>query len=312
MIRTSTFFLILMLTALLPTAARAQNVPNGHFETWLSRNNGEVPQGWVTSDDFYMRLGVPFSFGTVTKSTTLHSGQFAARVASANLVGTIVPGILVLGDVNRLGSTFNPFFRGGIPFTGRPTQMQFWYRYTGAANDSANFYLELRQGRGTTLRQVGAGTHYLVSPAANTSTYTLATVPITYAPGGLVPDTLRIYLTVGSTRSSATAVLLFDDLSVSGGTGLATANAALAASLLVYPNPSASGEFMLRTAEPTLAGAAAEVCDALGRVVRHLPARDVSQAITERAIDLRGQAPGLYLLRLSTAAGTVTRQLVLE
>ena len=300
---------LLLLATALPTQLLAQTVPNGGLETWLTRNGGDVPQGWVTSDDLYARLGLAVSQGTVSKTTTAHGGSFAARVAVQSIFGRNLIGVLVLGDVSRVGLTFNTASRGGIPFTARPTQVQFWYRFSGAANDSANFYLELRRGAGTAARQVGVGTRYLVAPAANTAVYTLATLPITYGPNSLPPDSLRIYLSVGSTRSSTTAVLLLDDLTLT--LPAATAQGAAQPAWQVYPNPSTNGQFVLRTADAALAHAAVEILDSQGQLLRAWPARPSAGPVTERLLDLGAVPAGLYLLRVSGRAD-VCQRLVVE
>ena len=82
------------------------------------------------------------------------------------------------------------------------------------------------------------------------------------------------------------------------------------ASLLVYPNPTPTGQLTLELSGFRSTTQLA-VLDALGRVVRAetLPA---TTGVVRHALDLSGLAPGVYLLRLSNADGVETRRLVRE
>ncbi|SHI89769.1 Por secretion system C-terminal sorting domain-containing protein [Hymenobacter daecheongensis DSM 21074] len=81
--------------------------------------------------------------------------------------------------------------------------------------------------------------------------------------------------------------------------------AAALPALQAYPNPG-SGTFRL----PLPASAATvRVTDALGREVLR---RATPAGRPELLLDLRGQAPGLYLLTLETTAGTARQQLVVQ
>ncbi|WP_210513866.1 T9SS type A sorting domain-containing protein [Hymenobacter terricola] len=305
------FSLLTLLGALTAAPAQAQQLPNSGFETWTTRTGNQVPQGYVTSDDFAQRL-IGFGLGSVTQSTAAHGGQYAARVAGASILGQNVPGVLVLGDIARLtpASAANFSFRGGLPYTAKPARLQFWYRFSGAAQDSAVLYLELRQGPRATARTIALGTSFLVAPANATTVYTLGTLPLTYGAGTFTPDTLRFTTVVGSTRSAGSAVLLLDDLSLSGGV-LATTPGQAASAAVVYPNPSAGGRFVIRTPDAALAAAPLTVRDALGRTVLALPARSAAGPITERELDLSSQARGLYLLSFEVPGGG-SRRLVVE
>jgi hypothetical protein len=82
------------------------------------------------------------------------------------------------------------------------------------------------------------------------------------------------------------------------------------ASLLVYPNPTPTGQLTLELSGFRSTTQLA-VLDALGRVVRSekLPA---TTGVVTHALDLSGMAPGVYLLRLTNADGVETRRLVRE
>jgi len=78
--------------------------------------------------------------------------------------------------------------------------------------------------------------------------------------------------------------------------------------LLVYPNPSNTGQVTLRLAATTAAGQATLV-NALGQTVRtqHLPA-----GTAEHTLATRGLATGVYTLRVQTGDQLLTRKVVVE
>ena len=66
--------LILSLILAAPLLAAAQSVPNGNFESWISGEWSEEPEGWTTDNTE--------SHTTVSKDFDSHEGDFAMRVTS--------------------------------------------------------------------------------------------------------------------------------------------------------------------------------------------------------------------------------------
>ncbi|MDO7853988.1 pectinesterase family protein [Hymenobacter convexus] len=126
---------------------------------------------------------------------------------------------------------------------------------------------------------------------------------VSVGPGGLL--TVRLYY--GCASSSSGRYALLKDVVLKGQTRVITATRAArnGMALSVYPNPAAGQATvdLLGTSKP----ATLTVLNALGQVVH-------TQAITADAAQLNtGQlAPGVYLLRVSTADGTLSQQLVRE
>lgn len=318
------FFYSLCGLALLARPAAAQTVTNANFETWATRNGVEAPTGWLTTDDvyaYYMGVAVgSYDVGAVKKSTDAHGGSYAAQLTTTSVplnngTSALVPGILVLGTaVTRY--TYLDIPSGGAGFTKRPTQMQFSYKFNGVAADSALVLVYTTNTSSPTL--IGLGGGYL-APAA---TYTTVTVPIGYdAADNSTPDSIHIVFASGYSRRIAISfptnikvgsTLLVDDISFSGGNVLAVrADAGTQAQLTVAPNPSPAGRFQLAApAEPALASAAYTVSDLLGRVVAQQPALTVPRPVRE--LDLGGLRTGIYLLRLNSPKGVITRQLVVQ
>jgi hypothetical protein len=142
-------------------------------------------------------------------------------------------------------------------------------------------------------------------------TYTRINLPITYT-STEVPDALRIYFVAGTGASpSTTASLFVDDITLPL-TVTSSRNPQLDAALVLYPNPSSNGDFSLASLQkPGVATAPFTITDAAGRVVQRQGAAPASAA-SGRLISLHGQPAGVYLLRLDTREGTVTRKLLIQ
>jgi len=309
------------LLAARPAPVQAQAIPNNNFENW-ARPNGvvEAPATWLTTDlilAFFNNIPANnyFDTGTVTKTTDAHGGSYAAQLNTLSIPtqsgAVLLPGVLVLGT--KPGPATNTVVglpNGGSPYAARPTQLQFYYKLSGPAADSASalVYLTQTPKAGAPPTIVGAGFSYL---QPTTGGYAVLTLPIQYS-SGVTPDSVHVQFSSGDAANiTAGTTLRVDDLALSG-TALATrAEASLQAQLTVAPNPSPAGRFVISSpAQPALAGAPLMVLDALGRVV----VRQAAQAAPtgERTLDLSGLQPGLYLLRLDAKQGTLVRQLVVQ
>jgi len=316
------------------TSTAQSTIPNAGLDTWETRPlSNERPQGWLTADDIlyqllYPTLGIftPNATRLVTKTSDAHGGSFAASLVPKNITVPVIgtkpsPAILLLGD--RFRVTLDELLSNpeaiadisrsrGVPFTGRPTQLTFWYKFAGTSTDQAQVAMVLTNGNiktgGTIVGSASSSATNIILPG--TTTYTQFSVPITYA-STLTPDSLRLGFSVGGNQVfSTSAALTIDDVAFS--TVAATANPAVAASLSVYPNPSTNGLFSLASLqEPSVATAPLNVTDALGKVVLQQAAAPTSAA-NGRQLDLRGQPAGIYLLRLDTPQGIVVRKLQLQ
>ena len=296
-------------TALLAPAAQAQTFPNSTLDSWAIRSTSvttgvEAPIGWQTTDDFVAVLSgsrLPFTTNTTIKTTTARTGPFAAQIQTQNvpLLG-VVPGFLLLGSFpNNVNSDIK-----GIPFTGRPANLQFYYQLSGAqaVNDAAGVIVQLTRRVNGMLTTVAEAEYEFPALAAN---YTLGTVPLQYS-SGLAPDSMSVAFFSGNAATvTAGTTLRIDDVSFTG-TATATRNPALNAALSAAPNPSPDGRYLLQGLTPAQLAAPLTVLDATGRVVRREPALTARAA---RNLDLSTLTPGIYTVQLLTADGLVTRKL---
>jgi hypothetical protein len=91
------------------------------------------------------------------------------------------------------------------------------------------------------------------------------------------------------------------------GTALATKVQAESKALLVYPNPSNTGQLTLRLSN--LSKGQATLLNALGQVVLN---KALTSGSTEQTISTRGLATGVYTLRVQIGDDVLTRKVVLE
>ncbi|UOQ65146.1 T9SS type A sorting domain-containing protein [Hymenobacter volaticus] len=197
---------------------------------------------------------------------------------------------------------------GGLPFTNRAANMQFYYKLTGdnALPDSAYAIVALTRTTGGTTQTIASGSLRLLPATA----YTLATVPLRYT-SALTPDSIHIGFASGlaDVRHEGTT-LFIDDVTMTGLVS-ATKNPVLEASLNVYPNPSSNSEFRLASpTKPSVATAPYTITDATGHVVRTSAAVPASLA-NGRPLELRGLPAGVYMLQLHTPEGVLTRKLLI-
>jgi hypothetical protein len=311
------YFTWVLLLAWGGRAATAQTIPNGNFENWAGTNGApEAPTGWLTTDfilGYYNNVpaGSYFDTGTVTKSTDVHGGSFAAKISTLSLPtnggGSVVhPGWLVLGAKPGLYD-YADLPNAGAPCLTRPTQFQFYYKLTGPAADSASALVYVTRTVAGVPTVLGGAFQYLKP----TTGYTLLTMPLDYS-SGAVPDSVHIQLSSGDARViTAGTTLLVDDLTLLNPTLATRAGAATQDLVQVAPNPSPAGRFLLSSPEqPDLAAAPLAVFDVTGRLVQ----RQAAQAVPggSRTLDLSGLPLGIYTLRLDTKQGSIVRQLVVK
>jgi hypothetical protein len=302
------FFTLLTFFAALSTQAQ-QAVLQGTLENWAPRPPAaQAPTGWLTTDDLVEALaGVRIPTGAVTRSTASRSGMYAAQLTTTTvpLLGA-VPGAIVLGTRFNLSSDFD--IPAGMPYTSRAARLEFYYTLTGpaVATDSALALVQLTRTVGGAQQVIAEGERYLLTAAP---TYTLGSVPLQYR-SNAQPDSLRLlFLSGNSNNLTPGTTLTVDDVTMVG-LVTATRDAVADAALSVFPTTSPDGRFALTApTQPGLLNGALRVTDAVGRVVLTQAA---TAAAGTRTVDLHSQAPGVYLLRLETATGPLTRKVVVQ
>lgn len=180
------YYIFIVFVFIITNGLKAQtSIPNGGFENW---DNANKPTSWDGSN-----ISVPpiVNYKVIFQEITdPYNGSYSVKLLSKEYstagVTRVVPAFITLG---KFWFTISPQaggYKGGIPFTGRPDSVKFYYKSSVAGNDMAHFTFESWKGNHTTL--VGGDTTYLPS---STSSWTMMEVPITYH-SALNPDSLNI------------------------------------------------------------------------------------------------------------------------
>ena len=191
----------------------------------------------------------------------------------------------------------------GYQYTARPATISFWYKYTPAANDSAQFLAVLWNGSTTPHDTVAFGFWH---EGATVSGWTQQIVTLVYNPAfsTIMPDSIA--LTFSSTRlfnsnykfctncGTAGSNLWVDDIGFGGWNGVSETE--MSKGVSVFPNP--SSDFATITVEDLNEASLVEVFDITGRSITTIPLSEAANGLNKKsaAITTHGMAAGLYSL----------------
>ena len=300
--RAAIVFLIL-LTSL---SIKAQ-VPNEGFELWSVE-----PILGVLMPDEWSSIAMPGIAVPVTSSTTSHSGTLAARGEVLNTglpypVDQLAP---ILLSIPTGGSEF------GFAVTEKYTELTGFYQFLSFGGDE--FHVIATMFHDTT--GIGVGCLYY---SASALTYTPFSVPISYS-SDLNPNFCVIFITItpssDTTETHAGSYFLVDDLDLDGTVSVhdREESSHLPDALILnqnYPNP-----FNPQTRisyELQQDGAVhLSIFDSSGRLIQTLVDGHESAGIKNvmwDGMNANGNpvANGIYLYRLQTPYGSVSRKMVL-
>ena len=197
----------LFLTGMFTVNIQAQTIPNNGFESWSGTNIATSWKSNNTATVFFLR-----------QSTDKHSGTYAAQILTlANGSAGNLSGILTLGTVNF---TTPQTVTGGIPISSKPTDLHGYYKYTaGSGADNASITVTMTKWLGSSHITL-ASASFTTTLGTSTTTYTLFTIPITYSPNTIIPDTFNITCKSSQTTAVIGSILLVDDLAFTTSTGI--------------------------------------------------------------------------------------------
>lgn len=189
-----------------------QNILNNSFENWTTLVWDEL-DGWNTTNQWY--IGEPTM--PVVKTTDAYTGNYAVEL------NTFLDS---RGDTSWSQITNGIFgegqMEGGVPFTGNPTAIEFYYKYAPAGNDTAYFNIEFKK---TGLPSQWGGTN--VAVAASSFTLNNNFLPFLNS-----PDSILIVIHAG--RNPGTQ-LIVDDLNFIFPVGVS--EFVDVEKIVAYPNP---------------------------------------------------------------------------
>lgn len=206
----------ILLSAILITKAQ----PNGGFENWTPDFSYEDPDHWQTFN--FLSLLVPANPLSAFKAIGIdkHSGNYALKIKTVFLNNK--PSQIKTGD--SAGAVFTgkinfspPSRTYGFPYTGRPENLEFWFKYSPVGADGAGAGIMLLKWNGSGHDTIATGSVELLA----TSAYTLSQAPLQYNSTGL-PDTAIIIFTASndSVLARVGSTLFIDDVLFTGWVGV--------------------------------------------------------------------------------------------
>ncbi|MFN5181650.1 MAG: T9SS type A sorting domain-containing protein [Bacteroidota bacterium] len=180
--------------------------PSFDFETWNPPPFGfPHPQGWTSANV----LGSPLNDTVCHKagSPNIHSGNFSMKLETVKLgfnFGTSagVPDTVCFALTGNIVATPSLNIKPGFAFTGRPTAVNFYYKYAPSGIDSASAGVYLTKWNGTFRDTVAEGRIVMGSA----STFTSDSIQLNYRSAYLTsgnPDTANIYFASSNIKSIA-------------------------------------------------------------------------------------------------------------
>lgn len=174
----------------------AQNPPNPSFESWTASDNYILlPTSWYGTNINY--LNTIKYIGVTQESNQPYDGSYYARLKSGSITvfGTTykLPGGLTLSDLYYAtgASQFKePKTKAGVPYTGRPTRLKGYHRYTRINNDS--FYISVLLSKWNVNKRDTIGYGRIIG-SANVTNWTQFEVPIEYR-SSINPDTVNVIM----------------------------------------------------------------------------------------------------------------------
>jgi hypothetical protein len=176
------------------------------------------------------------------------------------------------------------------------------------------WYTLAPSGTSTTLTftgtAVGSARLFALNGTCSTGTYSQVGCQAATGPNVGLGTATFTGLTPGTTYYLAIAGYGPNDLPgtfMLRGTALGTRAQAETSALVVYPNPSNTGQLTLRLAAPT--ASSATLLNALGQVVL---TKNLTAGVAEHSLSTQGLATGVYTLRVQQGHDVLTRKVVLE
>lgn len=291
---------IIVIILLLNTAKGISQIPNSSFE--LTNTFGNISNWGIFSaiPVWFDSLGVGHTDSIVIdnqyyfQTTDAHSGNYALEMRNGYdfTLGTGMTGGAFLSDSDYTSFTIP------VAVQNQPTDLNFYYKYFPAGNDSAVAFLAIYDNSGN---QIGEANIVIGGTMAN---YALATAPINYSiPGSAAYISMYFRTQLDYLQPTFGTRFLVDDVSLLFTSGISES---IKTDLLnLYPNPS-NGIFYIKH-DINDANELVIITNTAGKTILETKVNN-----EQAKINLIGQPNGIYFVRLYSMNGLFTKRIIIN
>lgn len=285
---------------LLLSASAFAQIPNADFESWTTVGAYSIPDGWGNTNSMTSSMSI---------YTCVRGGSPGAsylQLTSQAVTGMgVVPGIATCGTLD-MTNTSAPSPASGFAFTQRPQAMAGKWQYMASGTDRGYISATLTRWNAAEMKRDTIATSHLAlfNMVMSWAGFSL---PLSYT-SQLFPDTAFITLSASGAMPVANSYLYVDSLhftgSVAGITGIS--ESAVADRISIFPNPS-SDIVRIRFDASQNINSNIQLINAEGSVVREVNGIEAK----EYHINVADLARGLYILRIASDQGIVSKRVVI-
>ncbi|MCW3085244.1 MAG: C-terminal target protein [Bacteroidetes bacterium] len=254
----------------------------------IDSTGADTTNGLIVDGQFY------------ASNTDAHTGSYALQMRNGYYVATgeQIAGRAKMIENDSVYDTFSSPLTSG----GQPVAFNFYYKYFPAGNDTAFARLQVFNGANY---PIGEAAIYI---SGTTSSYTLASVPVTYTSSdtAVFMDIQFVTAKPGTAANFGTSFLVDDVQLVNTATGIASIKAANT-SISCFPNPA---EQQLNLRLNNAAGTKATglyITDVCGKQIENINYSIAGNTITA---DVASLLPGMYIATVLTDKGSCTARFV--
>ncbi len=261
------------------------NIENYSFENWTNSMYDDL-NDWTTQNT--RAIGEPVM--PAEKSTDSYSGTYALELNQLlNSEGDTLWGSVTTGYWTDNGPA------GGQPFSGSPTDVEFYYKYTPSGTDTSFINFEFFQN-GNSIANAGTGFW------TTTGTYTQWTQPL----GAMTPDTLLI--TIGAGRNIGTQFLI-DHIDFVYPVGIS--EDLTVEKLVSYPNPTTdilNIRFNLKNEN----NISIKLIDVTGKELIRTELGNLSQGTHDESFNTSSFNSGIYFIKFTLGDEKIVNRFVVK
>ncbi len=280
-------------------------IPNGGFESWSNGSGYNTPDYW----DNMNSMTASMSVYTCTKGTPGNPGAAYLKLVTKNVSGMgLIPGIATCGMMDKTNANM-PALLSGFAYNQRPADMAGKWQYMAYGSDQGFINVTLTKWNMAQMKRdtIGSSMQALSGMVMSWADFSM---PMTYL-SLQFPDSAFITLSASGASPAANSYLYADTLrfegSVAGTTGINETEAI--ANVSVYPNP-ATDALNIRFTSLQNSDCSIQLINTDGEVIKEMNEGSVSGS-KELRMNTGDLAQGIYLLRIISAQGSVSKRVVI-